>query len=115
MNNTLQKLINITSNLSLKKLFDTENLFLSGKFWDYSADVGFTTYKKLFFQCYQPKFRRRINFVDQRGSDVENGTKSDVGFSTLYNYDTPSVSDIETTLGDADTTVFQRCRTLFQH
>ena len=34
----------------------------------------------------------------QRWSDVENETKSDVGFSMLHNVDTTSVSTIETTL-----------------
>ena len=39
----------------------------------------------------QPTFQRRW-------SDVENETKSDIGFSTLHNVDTTSVSDVETTL-----------------
>ena len=34
----------------------------------------------------------------QRWSDVENETKSNVGFSTLDKVDTTSVSDVETTL-----------------
>ena len=50
---------------------------------------------------YQPTFRRRIN-------DVEDKTKSDVGFSTLHNVDTTLVPDVETTLHNVDTTLYQR-------
>ena len=42
--------------------------------------------------------QRCFNVVDQRWSDVENETKSDVGFSTLHKVDATSVSDVETTL-----------------
>ena len=38
-----------------------------------------------------------ISTSDQRWSDVENETKSDVGFRTLHNIDTTSVSDVKTT------------------
>ena len=50
------------------------------------------------------------------GFDVENKTKSDVGFSTLYNVDTTSVPNVETTLQNVkttlhniDTKLYQRC------
>ena len=46
---------------------------------------------KHLFEPSQPTFQRRIN-------DVENERKSDVGFSTLRNVDTISVSDVEATL-----------------
>ena len=40
-----------------------------------------------------------ISTSDQRCFNVVDETKSDVGFSTLYNnFDTTSVSDVETTL-----------------
>ena len=48
-----------------------------------------------------------FSFVDQRcrWSDVENETKSDVGFLTLHNVDTTSVPDGETTLRNVETTL----------
>ena len=36
--------------------------------------------------------------VEIRWSDVEDATKPDVGFLTLHNVDTTSLSDVETTL-----------------
>ena len=63
----------------------------------------------------QPIFRRRINIVStlwnnvERWSDVENETKSDVGFSPFHNVDTTSVSDVETTLIQRCATSNQRC------
>ena len=46
--------------------------------------------------------------MDQRWPDVENETKSDVGFSTLHNVDTTSVSDVETTSKQGCTALKQR-------
>ena len=42
-----------------------------------------------------PTFQRRINVASTLWI---NETKSDVGFSTLHNVDTRSMSDVETTL-----------------
>ena len=42
-------------------------------------------------------FQRFASTLKSHWSDIENETKSDVGFSTLHNVDTMSVSDIETT------------------
>ena len=59
-------------------------------------------------------YRRCLNVVDQRWSNVENETKSDVGFSMLCSVDTTSVPDVETTSNivaqrwyNIDTTLFQ--------
>ena len=41
-------------------------------------------------------------------SDVENETKSDIGFLTLHNVDTTSVPDVETTLKQRGTMLVQR-------
>ena len=43
-------------------------------------------------------FQRCGSTLKWRWFDIENETKSDVGFSTLHNVDTTSVSDVETTL-----------------
>ena len=43
-------------------------------------------------------FQRCGSTLKWRWFDVENETKSNVGFSTLHNVDTTSVSDVETTL-----------------
>ena len=49
----------------------------------------------------------------ERCSDVENETKSAVGFSTLYNVDATSVPDVETA-PKRYTRSKQRCKTLVQ-
>ena len=49
----------------------------------------------------------------QQCSDVENETKSDVGFSILYNVDATSVPDVETML-KRYTRSKQRCTPLVQ-
>ena len=51
---------------------------------------------------------------DQRWNNVENETKSDVGFSTLHNVDTTSVPDVEIMSKQRYTTSKQRCTTLLQ-
>ena len=51
-----------------------------------------------------------ISTSDQRRlNDVEDKTKSDVGFSTLHNVDTTLVPDVETTLKQHCTTLIQLC------
>ena len=52
-------------------------------------------------------FQRCGSTLKWRWSDVENETKSDIGFSTLHNVDTTSVPDVQTTSK-------QRCTTLVQ-
>ena len=55
----------------------------------------------VFFQgneVIQPTFQSCGSTLKWHWSDVENETKSDIGFSTLHNVDTMSVHDVETTL-----------------
>ena len=59
----------------------------------------------------QPTFQRRINVVSTLWI---NETKSDVGYSTLHDVDTPSVPDVETKWKQRYTTSKQRCTTLYQ-
>ena len=70
-------------------------------------------------------FQRRINVlstlwmaIEITWSDVENERKSEVGFSTLYNIDTTSVSNIKNSANQLCTTSmplrFQRCTNSFQ-
>ena len=66
------------------------------------------------FNVGSPLFQRCGSTLKQRQSDVENETKSDVGFSTLHNVNTKSVSEVKSTLHNVNTTVFQRCTTSFQ-
>ena len=63
---------------------------------------------------FQPTFQRCGSTLKQRWSDVENETKSDVGFSTLHNVDITSGPDVETTLKQRYTTSKQRCTALIK-
>ena len=51
-----------------------------------------------YFNVGSTLFERCGSTLKLRWSDVENETKSDVGFSSLDNVDTTSVSDVQTTL-----------------
>ena len=65
------------------------------KWGNNKTKLSFPVYNIYFFDIRTPA---NISTSDQRFSDIENETESDVGFSMLYNVDTTSVPDIETTL-----------------
>ena len=54
-------------------------------------------------------FQRCGSTLKWRWSDVENETKSDVGFSTLHNFDTTSVPGVKQRRSNVGTTLIQRC------
>ena len=49
-------------------------------------------------ECAMKWFTNDLANISTSGTDVENEAKSDVGFSELYNVDTTSVPEVETTL-----------------
>ena len=62
------------------------------------STLNLTKYEKSFIVIAQPTCQRRIDIVSTLWINVKNETKSDVGVSTLHNFDTTLVSDVEITL-----------------
>ena len=62
------------------------------------GDIILNNYPSQHLNVGSTLFERCGSTLKQRWSDVENKTRSDIGFSTLHNVDTTSVSDIEATL-----------------